>query len=89
MDTTPTATHSSDFTGLRCPHLLLAIIKQVRQLSVGDILQIIATDLNAPSSITAWAGQCGHEILDQYEENGSFVFYLQVANDEWQVAGAN
>lgn len=81
METTPTATHSSDFSGLRCPHLLLAVIKQVRQLAVGDILQITATDLNAPSSITAWAGQCGHEIADQYEENGSFVFYMKVTSD--------
>lgn len=81
METTPTATHSSDFSGLRCPHLLLAVIKQVRQLSVGDILQITATDLNAPSSITAWAGQCGHEIVDQYEENGSFIFFMKVNSD--------
>ncbi|MEM8861426.1 MAG: sulfurtransferase TusA family protein [Chloroflexota bacterium] len=81
MDTTPTATHTSDFSGLRCPHLLLAVIKQVRLLKPNDILQITADDLNAPSSINAWAGQCGHEVLDQYEENGSFVFYLKVNSD--------
>ena len=80
METIPSVTHSSDFSGLRCPHLLLAVIKQVRQLAIGDILQITATDLNAPSSITAWAGQCGHEIVDQYEENGSFIFYMQITS---------
>ena len=79
METTPTATHTSDFSGLRCPHLLLAVIKQVRQLQPDSVLQITADDLNAPSSITAWAGQCGHEVLDQYDESGTFVFYLQVS----------
>ena len=82
MNPTPIATDSSDYTGLRCPHLLLAVIKQVRSMSAGDILQIIATDLNAPSSINAWAGQCGHEVLDQYEENGNFVFYLKVISEK-------
>lgn len=82
MNPTPTATHFSDFSGLRCPHLLLAIIKQVRQLSAGDIWQITATDLNAPSSINAWVGQCEHQLIDQYEENGAFIFYMQLNGDE-------
>ena len=87
METTPTATHTSDFSGLRCPHLLLVIIKRVRELTASEevsnvVLQIITDDLSAPSSINAWAGQCGHEVLDQYEENGSFVFYLKVNSEQ-------
>ena len=82
MKTTPVATHTSDFSGLRCPHLLLVIIKRVRELEPNNVLKVTTTDLTAPSSISAWAGQCGHEILDLYQEGETFVFYLKVAGSE-------
>jgi Fe-S-cluster-containing dehydrogenase component len=43
----------------------------------GRVLQIIATDLNAPSNITAWSRQSNHQLVDMYEENGKFIFYLR------------
>ena len=70
--------HTYDFTGLRCPHLLIAVIKAVRERGVGDVLELSADDLNAPSSITAWANQSGTNLLDMYDDGHTFTFILKV-----------
>jgi TusA-related sulfurtransferase len=71
-----------DLGTLRCPHLLIATIHAVRQLSDGQVLQIYAADLKAPSSIAAWARQSGNQLLEMYHDNDSFVFFLQCGSSE-------
>ena len=66
-----------DLSGQRCPNLVLGIIKALADMENGRILQIIATDLNAPSNVAAWSRQSEHQLIDMYEENGKFVFYLR------------
>lgn len=68
-----------DLSGLRCPNLVIAIITALKEMKHPQILQVIATDLSAPSNIAAWARQSGHTLLEMYEENGRFIFYLQRA----------
>jgi TusA-related sulfurtransferase len=76
---------TADLSGLRCPHLLLAVIDLVRNLEsefsqtaiASPTLKIVATDLNAPSSIASWARQSGCELTDMYDEDGTFVFILR------------
>ncbi len=66
-----------DFGGLRCPHLVIATMKALDLMLSGQILRITATDLNAPSNMTAWCRQTEHQLLDLFEENGRFVFLIQ------------
>jgi tRNA 2-thiouridine synthesizing protein A len=66
-----------DLSGQRCPNLVIGIIKALAEMENGRVLQIIATDLSAPSNVAAWSRQSGHQLIDMYEENGKFVFYLR------------
>ena len=66
-----------DFRSLRCPNLLIAVIKRVEETEVGQVLRVTARDLNAPSSLGSWTRQSGHTLLEMYEENGDFVFLIQ------------
>lgn len=66
-----------DFGALRCPHLVIATIKALNLLHSGQILQISATDLHAPSNVVSWCRQSGHQLVDMYEEDGRFVFFIQ------------
>lgn len=75
--TTPTPHQKIDLTGLRCPNLVIAIIAALQVMPAGQILMVIATDLNAPSNVAAWSRQSGHALLHMYEENDRFIFYLQ------------
>ena len=72
-----TAHQSIELCDLSCPHLLIAVIKAIKAVESGQVLQIKATDLNAPSSIASWSRQSGNLLLDLYEENGCFIFLLQ------------
>lgn len=66
-----------DLSGLRCPNTVIGTIKALKEMEEGQILQITATDLNAPSNMTAWCRQSCHELIDLYEENGYFLFLIQ------------
>ncbi len=66
-----------DLSGQRCPNLVIGIIKALTDMENGRVLQVIATDLNAPSNIAAWSRQTEHQLIEMYEENGKFIFYLR------------
>jgi TusA-related sulfurtransferase len=66
-----------DFRSLRCPNLLIAVIKELENAHPGQILRIETADLNAPSSIASWTRQSGHTLLDMYGEGEEFIFSIQ------------
>ncbi len=74
---TPTPDETIDLGDLRCPHLVLATMRALRALAVGQILRVITTDLSSPSNMTAWSRQSGHALLDMYAEDGRFFFYFE------------
>jgi tRNA 2-thiouridine synthesizing protein A len=51
--------------------------KAIKELQIGQVLQMIATDPGAPADMQAWARQTGNELLDSHQEDGKFVFYLK------------
>ena len=71
---------SLNLSGTRCPHTLLATIKALAKMENGNLLQITVTDLNAPSNLTAWCQQSGHEMHELYEENGKLVLVIRCMN---------
>jgi len=72
-----TAHKSLDLTGLRCPHLFISMIQAIPNTEPDQTVQIRATDLNAPSSMTAWSRQSSNELLDMYQEGRCFIFLLK------------
>lgn len=74
---TPQPHKTVDLSEMRCPNLIISVIQELRRLERGQILQVIAADLSAPSNIAAWCRQSGNPLLEMYEENGRFIFYLQ------------
>lgn len=76
---TPVSDQIIDLSGTRCPHLVITIIAALNSMESKQVLQVIATDAAAPSSIASWARQSGNTLLDMYEENGRFIFYLERA----------
>lgn len=76
---TPVSDQIVDLSGSRCPHLVIAIIAALNSMKSKQVLQVIATDPVAPSSIASWARQSGNTLLDMYEENDRFIFFLERA----------
>lgn len=76
---TPVSDQIIDLSGTRCPHLVFAIIGALNSMKGKQVLQVIATDPIAPSSVASWARQSGNTLLDMYEENDRFIFFLERA----------
>ncbi len=68
-----------DCSGLLCPLPVIKTSKAIKEIEVGQVLKMIATDPGAPPDMEAWARQTGNELLDSHQEDGKFVFYFKRA----------
>lgn len=67
-----------DCTGLLCPMPVVKTNKALKELQVGQILEMIATDPGSLPDIEAWARQTRHELLAaQKLEDGKFHFVIR------------
>lgn len=66
-----------DCSGLLCPLPVVKTAKAIKEIGIGQVLQMIATDPGAPPDMQAWSRQTGHTLLDSYEENGKYIFHFQ------------
>jgi tRNA 2-thiouridine synthesizing protein A len=66
-----------DCSGLLCPIPVVKTAKAIKQIEVGQVLQMIATDPGAPPDMAAWTRQTGHEMLESHQEGGKFIFFFR------------
>jgi len=63
-----------DCTGMMCPLPVIKTSKAIKELEVGQVLQMIATDPGAVPDMEAWSRQTGHEMLESTKQDGQFIF---------------
>jgi TusA-related sulfurtransferase len=68
-----------DCSGLVCPLPILQARKAMEDLTVGQVLEIIATDLGSVVDVQAWTRRTGHQLLSYEDEGKRFVFYIRKA----------
>ncbi|MFQ5923897.1 MAG: sulfurtransferase TusA family protein [Anaerolineales bacterium] len=66
-----------DCTGMMCPLPVIKTSKAIKEVEVGQVLKMIATDPGAVSDMEAWSRQTGNEMLEEYEEDGKFIFFFK------------
>ncbi|MFW9968538.1 MAG: sulfurtransferase TusA family protein [Candidatus Thorarchaeota archaeon] len=66
-----------DASGMRCPMPILKTKKEIGQVEVGQILQVIATDIGTKKDFPAFAERTGHEIVELVEEAGKLIWYIR------------
>ena len=66
-----------DCSGMLCPLPVIKTSKMIKELQVGQVLKMIATDPGAPADMEAWARQTGNELVDSHKDGAKFVFYLK------------
>ncbi len=74
---TLTADKVLDCSGLLCPMPILKTSRAIKDVEVGQVLQVIATDPGAPADMEAWSRQTGHELLASEQQDGKFVFFIR------------
>ncbi|MHA2385162.1 MAG: sulfurtransferase TusA family protein [Candidatus Thorarchaeota archaeon] len=66
-----------DASGMRCPMPILKAKKEIGQVEIGQILQVIATDIGTKKDFPAFCERTGHEIVELVEEGDKLVWYLR------------
>lgn len=66
-----------DCKGLNCPLPVIKTKKAIEKMTVGQILQMVATDPGSKPDMVAWSKSTGHELLETREEQGSYIFIIR------------
>lgn len=64
-----------DAKGLMCPMPVIKTREAIKQIGIGEVLEVIATDPAAKPDLAAWAKMTGNEILSVEEIPGSPTQY--------------
>jgi tRNA 2-thiouridine synthesizing protein A len=56
---------------------IVKISKDIKEIEVGQVVEMLADDPGAKADVQAWANQTGNELLEMKEEGGVFKFYIR------------
>lgn len=67
-----------DVKGLGCPVPILRANRTVKEMIPGDILEVLATDAEAPQDFEIFCESTGHKLISSEMTDGVFVIRLEV-----------
>lgn len=77
MTTITTVDKELDCRGLLCPMPIIRTSQALKEIGVGQVLKIVATDAGFPADIQAWAKQTGHRLLGVEQGENEYIAYVQ------------
>lgn len=66
-----------DARGLNCPLPILKTKKALADMKSGEVLRVVATDPGSVRDFQAFARQTGNPLIDQFEDEKDFIFYMK------------
>ncbi|MBI4295902.1 MAG: sulfurtransferase TusA family protein [Chloroflexi bacterium] len=75
------ADHTLDCMGLYCPMPIVNTTAEIKNLKVGEVLEILADDVGIKKDIPAWCKATGHQFLGMEEADGQIKVYVRKTHD--------
>jgi len=72
--------HELDARRMLCPMPVIKTQNKIKELTDGDILDVVCTDPGALSDIPTWARINGHEVIDTQKSEGEVIITVKVNN---------
>ncbi len=66
-----------DLKGLPCPMPVVKVSKGIKEVEVGQVIEVLTTDPGALVDFPAWAKTSGNEIVDTVQEDGLIRIYVK------------
>lgn len=66
-----------DYVGLKCPMPVLKTKKELKNLSSGQVIEVIVDDVGAKKDIPAMLNKTGNELVELREDDGYLVFVIK------------
>lgn len=64
-----------DTKGMLCPGPVIKTSQAIKQIQVGQVLQVLATDPGSKPDLTSWARMTGNELLGMSEDESTPKVY--------------
>jgi TusA-related sulfurtransferase len=74
--TTPVA-KTVDARGLSCPLPIVKTALAIRELTSGQLIEVLATDPGSSKDFTAWAKTTGHELVESSVDGKVFRYVVR------------
>ncbi|MFA4858670.1 MAG: sulfurtransferase TusA family protein [Candidatus Margulisiibacteriota bacterium] len=66
-----------DCFGLLCPMPIIQTAQKIKEMQIGEILEVAATDAGIKSDMPAWCDATGNEFLGVEEQNGEYRVWVK------------
>lgn len=66
-----------DTRGLFCPEPVMMLHTRITDISVGEVLRVLATDPATTRDIPRFCQFLGHDLVDQGEQGGEYVYLIR------------
>ena len=70
-----------DCFGLLCPMPIIQTAKKIKELSVGEVLEILSTDEGIVGDMPAWCKMTGQEYLGLEKDGDVYRVYVRKLKD--------
>jgi tRNA 2-thiouridine synthesizing protein A len=77
-----TPDHILDATGLYCPEPVMLLHNTIRDMAVGEVVEVLASDPSTLRDIPKFCGFLGHELIESEEFEGSYRYLLRKMDGE-------
>ena len=71
-----------DTQGLLCPMPVIKTQNRIKELTVGDTLEILASDPGVMHDIPAWCRINGHNVIDSSQDNRLCTIVVEVCPND-------
>jgi TusA-related sulfurtransferase len=70
-----------DCYGLLCPMPIIQTAKKIKELRIGEILEVVSTDEGIAADMPAWCRMTGQEYLGLEKDGDVFRVYVRKLKD--------
>ncbi len=66
-----------DCFGLTCPMPIYNASQKMKELKLGEVLEVLATDSGIVADMPDWCKRTGNEFIGAVEEDGEYKVYIR------------
>ena len=67
-----------DAKGLLCPFPVIKTSEAIKQVKVGEVLEVLTTDPGSKPDLSSWARMTGNELVSSTEAGNPKVYKFQI-----------
>ena len=68
-----------DCRNMSCPMPIVTLKKKLKDIEIGQVVEMVATDPGSIPDVKGWASQTGHELLHHEQQGKEYFFYIKKA----------